>query len=365
MPTLASREREREFHLTHLLTSLKKGDDSVDEYINNSKAVCDDLAAIGKPVDDGARVYWLLQGLGDGYEAFVAAMIRPPAPSYEEVVSLLQSFDTRLKAPMPPFMAMVNQHQPNHSHGREHGRGRGRNYNNNRRRNHNQFQTNDSHFSKSDDKKNKSVVVCQICRKKYHSAIKCFERFNHGYQAEDAQQDMTALSLDDANNAEWLADSGASSHMAGNAGKISNKSIYHGSDRVIIGNGQSLPITHIGQGNLVVCDSYIPLSKVLYVPQLKKNLLSVSQITTDLPYTFEFSSSSCCLKDRRTGKTVAQGSKKDGVYIIGDSNGTITDSSHFHEAFFSSRFRRVFADFGTSGLVILILASSSIFIKII
>uniref|UniRef100_A0A5K1AIV9 Retrotransposon gag domain-containing protein n=1 Tax=Nymphaea colorata TaxID=210225 RepID=A0A5K1AIV9_9MAGN len=57
MNTCSRKLHEREFHLTHLLTSLKKNDDSVEAYIGKFKRICDDLLAIGKYVDEGAQVY--------------------------------------------------------------------------------------------------------------------------------------------------------------------------------------------------------------------------------------------------------------------------------------------------------------------
>ncbi|XP_031483797.1 disease resistance protein RUN1-like [Nymphaea colorata] len=84
MNAFSCKSRERKFHLTHLLTLLNKNDDSMEEYIGKFKRICDNLSAIGKTVDEGAQVYWLLQGLGEGCEAFIAAMIHPPTPPYEE-----------------------------------------------------------------------------------------------------------------------------------------------------------------------------------------------------------------------------------------------------------------------------------------
>ncbi|KAF3785065.1 hypothetical protein EJ110_NYTH28091 [Nymphaea thermarum] len=82
--------------------------ETVEEYIQKITRICDDLSAIGKPLVDVPRVYGLLQGLGEGYEASVAFMIRPPAPSYDEVVPLLQRFDSRLKTPPTLIMAIAN-----------------------------------------------------------------------------------------------------------------------------------------------------------------------------------------------------------------------------------------------------------------
>ncbi|KAF3793245.1 hypothetical protein EJ110_NYTH10010 [Nymphaea thermarum] len=66
-------------------------------YVGKFKAICDNLAAIGKSVGDKEKAFWLLQGLGKGYEPFVTAMLKPPVPTYKELVSLLQSLEVRNK----------------------------------------------------------------------------------------------------------------------------------------------------------------------------------------------------------------------------------------------------------------------------
>ncbi|KAF3779779.1 hypothetical protein EJ110_NYTH35720 [Nymphaea thermarum] len=93
----AQESQERGFHLTHMLTTCKKGNDALEVYVAKFKAICDDLAAIGKSVGDKEKAFWLLQGLGKGYEPFVMAMLKPPVPSYKELISLLQSLEVRNK----------------------------------------------------------------------------------------------------------------------------------------------------------------------------------------------------------------------------------------------------------------------------
>ncbi|KAF3785122.1 hypothetical protein EJ110_NYTH29107 [Nymphaea thermarum] len=91
----AHESREREFLLTQRLQLHRKKDLSVSQYLREFKAICDELAAIGKPISDQYKVFWLLNGLGSGYEAFVTSMLtRPPTMQYTEVVALLQAHET-------------------------------------------------------------------------------------------------------------------------------------------------------------------------------------------------------------------------------------------------------------------------------
>lgn len=95
----------------------------------------------------------------------------------------------------------------------------------------------------------------------------------------------------------------------------------------MVRNGEILPITHIDETKINIDSSSIPLKNVLLVPNIKKDLLSVSQLTIAFPYAFEFSSTSCMIKDRSTSRIVATGSRRGDLYAL---NGT-------QAAYFSNR----------------------------
>ena len=102
----------------------------------------------------------------------------------------------------------------------------------------------------------------------------------------------------------------------------------------MVGNGHTLPITHIGETTLGIGSSSIHLKDVLLVLDIKKDLLSVSKLTTDYPLIFEFDGHGFVIKDRTPNKTVAKGSKRGGLYAF-DRGPT---------ALFSHRFKRVTRD---------------------
>ncbi|XP_074306461.1 uncharacterized protein LOC141641708 [Silene latifolia] len=69
----------------------------------------------------------------------------------------------------------------------------------------------------------------------------------------------------------WFMDTGATSHMTSDAGKISsyvNKSIKHG---ILVGNGQYAPINGYGSTVLPKPNPPFALNNVLHVPKLVKN----------------------------------------------------------------------------------------------
>uniref|UniRef100_A0A5K0ZCD1 Uncharacterized protein n=1 Tax=Nymphaea colorata TaxID=210225 RepID=A0A5K0ZCD1_9MAGN len=94
----ANKSKEREMFLMQKLQMHKKGNSSVDEYIRSFKKISDELTAIGKPISNETKVFWLLTGLGKHYESFrttlLTTMLKPPAPSYLEVATLLQNHET-------------------------------------------------------------------------------------------------------------------------------------------------------------------------------------------------------------------------------------------------------------------------------
>ncbi|KAF8401648.1 hypothetical protein HHK36_012594 [Tetracentron sinense] len=319
----AQHSKEREFQLTQQMSLLRKG----------------------KPVPDQNKVFSLLHGLGHGYETFVTTML---IPSYLDIVPMLQSHEARnqhhgSEGYTQPQMAYVSQRNWNQNKNNNFKKGNGQNRfnskgrgfiqggnsNGNRASGSVSFDIGNQHDGSSGQKDNqirnqsqgkveeqKDAIICQICNKRNHTALKCFNRFNHSFQADDIPQALAAFSIADNQNSEWFPDTGATAHMTGNPGKLQNLKPYKGNDGVMVGNGQTLAITHIGEAHINEKSTPIDLKNVLLVPEIKKDLLSVSQLTNDMPYTFEFNSDGFVIKDRRTNLVVAVGSRKEGLYAL-------------------------------------------------
>ena len=73
-------------------------------------------------------------------------------------------------------------------------------------------------------------------------------------------------------------DSDASNHVPAHAHNLSTKSDYKGKDRLVIGNGSKLPISHIGSSVNASHNFQKPiyLNNILYVPSITKILLNIS-----------------------------------------------------------------------------------------
>ena len=55
---------EKEMILNEILMSLQKENLFVDDYVKKFKGLCDNLAAMKKPIDETKKVFQLARGLG-------------------------------------------------------------------------------------------------------------------------------------------------------------------------------------------------------------------------------------------------------------------------------------------------------------
>jgi hypothetical protein len=77
----------------------------------------------------------------------------------------------------------------------------------------------------------------------------------------------------------WLIDSGASKHMIGSEGSLSNLIHKDSPHKVKLGDDYQYPIKGIGEASYKLNSGKpMKMKEVLYVPGLKKNLLSISAL---------------------------------------------------------------------------------------
>lgn len=88
----------REFELRGKLQACQKRDRVLSVYLREYKSICDQLNAIGKPVDEITKMFGVLEGLGSEYENFRTTIYcLKPQPEYDEVIAQLERFETRLQ----------------------------------------------------------------------------------------------------------------------------------------------------------------------------------------------------------------------------------------------------------------------------
>ncbi|KAL5699696.1 hypothetical protein ACHQM5_030565 [Ranunculus cassubicifolius] len=271
-------------------------------------------------------------------------MLKPPTPNYKDIVPLLQSHETMKNlhvfeetGSLNQNVAFYGQRQGNRNSkftpkkGKQnHFTSKGRGFNTGSPHANQSVGDSSTTRTSSAASKDKEVIVCQICKKPNHDALQCYNRFNQTYQSEHLPQALAAMKLSDSQDSAWFPDTGASAHMTADSGKLSSITPYYGSDKILVGDGNALDITHTGSTSLNVGDQHLNLNNVLVVPQIKKNLLSVSQLTAEHPLIFIFSKDGFLVKNRDTGTVMASGSRCGGLYSLQPNN---------KEVFFSTRFR--------------------------
>ena len=128
----------------------------------------------------------------------------------------------------------------------------------------------------------------------------------------------------------WYSDSRATHHLTPNLNNFLTKSQFYSSNEVFVGNGKGLPIHHIGHTSF--SSSFIPsktlaLKQLLHVPEITKNLHSVSKFAADNHVFFEFHPTSCFVKDLSTQTILMHDHLKGGLYVFDNTQLIVPASS--------------------------------------
>jgi len=300
--TFSHRSKAHEIRLKDDLQLMKRGTRPVTVYARAFKVLCDQLHAIGRPVDETNKVHWFLRGLEPDFSTFSTAhMAQTLLLCLSDLVSKAESFEIfqkSLETLAPPVAAFTTNRSSSH-HGcssfrQNHSRGYG-------------SSSNSSHSGQSRTHTNKGrrPPRCQICQLEGHYADRCKQRYD--------QHESTAFLAE----SDWLLDTGASTHMTPDNFTLEQSTTYTGKECVIVGNGAFLPITHTGNTSHSLD---LKLLDVLVVPHLTKNLLSISKLTNDFPLSVTFANNFFTVQNCLTRKVVATGKHDGGLYMLERGN---------------------------------------------
>ena len=114
----------------------------------------------------------------------------------------------------------------------------------------------------------------------------------------------------------WLADSAATSPVTSSLNHLNFPKPYNGQDHLTFGNGQNLPITHIGNALIPFPYSTLHLNNVLRVSSIASNLASVHKICHDNKCWCYFDENGISIQALATRKVLYQCKSEDGVYPI-------------------------------------------------
>ncbi|PNX94499.1 retrovirus-related Pol polyprotein from transposon TNT 1-94, partial [Trifolium pratense] len=336
------------------LKNTKKLARSVNEYLLRIKSIVNSLIAVGDVVTVQEQADAILEGLPEEFNSFVMMIYsRFESPTVEEIEALLllqeaqfEKFRQELANPsVSANVAKVDTNSNNPSvdsedqeSGTEHyyvtaSRGRGRGKGRGRGR------------GKAQAVAAGGKVQCQICGKPNHEAAGCWYRYDpptakphaRGYNAGQSSRpthynpyprptahlaipqyfspipDMETLST-----ASWYPDSGASHHLTYNPNNLAYRIPYQGHDQVTMGNGQGVSIQSLGHSHFYSPNNpsvRLKLNELLHVPNISKNLLSVSKFAQDNNVIFEFHPYCCYVKSQDSRQILLEGTVgSDGLY---------------------------------------------------
>uniref|UniRef100_A0A2N9IXX5 CCHC-type domain-containing protein n=1 Tax=Fagus sylvatica TaxID=28930 RepID=A0A2N9IXX5_FAGSY len=177
-----------------------------------------------------------------------------------------------------------------------------------------------NHYNSSPTQSYNQRPSCQICGKNGHTALDCYHRMDYSYQGKQPPSKLAAMAATSnsqySDQSYWISDTGATDHFTPDLSTIPDHQEYTGTDLATVGNGQAIPITHIGNSQLKASSHLFHLRQVLRVPSMASNLLSVNKFCRDNNCCFLFDANQFEIKDMPTGKLLYRGPSKNGLYPI-------------------------------------------------
>ncbi|XP_019252665.1 PREDICTED: uncharacterized protein LOC109231458 [Nicotiana attenuata] len=143
------------------------------------------------------------------------------------------------------------------------------------------------------------------------NADECYE----GPSARAATAGKLLALLSNCANPNWIIDSGASNHMTSTLEMLSSYqsiSSQKGS-KVHLPTGVVAFNTHIGKTRVL---NNQEINNVLYIPEFKYNLLSVSKLTKELQCLVAFFPDFCIFQDLYSGQVKGIGKEDKGLYLL-------------------------------------------------
>ncbi|PON94612.1 hypothetical protein TorRG33x02_096470 [Trema orientale] len=300
---------------------------SINDYILKMKSISENLSVVGQYIPDEELIIYILGNLSQDYDFVVVNLTSRCANlTFQEVQFMIQSHELCLEqlqsaatidlsnptASAATFKWNFNSQSgfppefSNNCGGRGFGNPRGRG-----------------------GRGDYNRPTSQLCGRQGHLAIRCYHRFDISFQGTRQQSQSSssspqALSNNQAfvassatvNDSAWYLDSGACNHIIADLNTISQKVDYKDKEKLTVGNGQALPIFHVGSSLLLYNTSHNPLllNHTLHVLAIAKNLLSVSQFTKDNDVILEFYSDFCFIKDKAMKRVMLQGRLSNSLY---------------------------------------------------
>lgn len=158
--------------------------------------------------------------------------------------------------------------------------------------------------------KSKQNVKCYKCKKMGHYKNQCNKMSSNAFSAVFLSRKF--------NDTDWYIDSGASMHMTTRKDWLKNLKNQSVVNEIVIADKSVIPVDCCGETQITTIvnseEHDIPVSEVLYVPNLATNLLSVSQLIKK-GNKVSFNNNRCMINNQRN-ELIATADCVDGVYKL-------------------------------------------------
>jgi len=282
--------------------------ESMEKYISEALRLSDCLKTLKEPISDTRLAAMILAGLPSDYDNLAMALTSGETLDLEGIKSALidEGFRRKLNGTG----------------------GKSSSYYTKKFRNSHQ-----NAAPKSKTKGDRSNWCCWNCSEKGHGRDECPKSTIQGQSksprgspgaeggggTHQRQQRslFCALSASKVNNS-FVLDSGCTGHMCFDSKLMSNYKSCSSDLNVVIGNDDQLAVKGKGDINVTVSQSIGKISDVMHVPDVKVNLLSISQIA-DKDAVVVFSKDGCKIFDvnsmKISGEILATGTRENGLYF--------------------------------------------------
>lgn len=177
------------------------------------RALGDEIAATGKPIDDEELVAYIINGLDSEFDPVVEALVTKNASvTVAEVYSQLLGFENRVK--IRTACAATSGNRGGGNQGRSgsnpHGRGTGRGGGGGGGRG-------GGHDRGNGRGGTDNRPTCQVCHKKGHVVADCWHRYDENYVPDEKLGGAATHAYGVDTN--WYVDTGATDHITGQLNK--------------------------------------------------------------------------------------------------------------------------------------------------
>lgn len=255
---------------------------NIEEYINAVMNTAQDLADIGKKIDDTSLAAIILGGL---------------TPKYDPLIMALENCNIEVTTAMVKTKLLNEMAKAKST---------------------DESALRTKKVEPRPKKEKKREVICFECNVPGHIRKDCPKRKNKTKKKEDSTL-VTALSTN-GNNDSWFIDSGATSHMTSRSDWLSELKSLDSVGRVTVANGEGIDSVGIGNVSINTTQGVINnISDVVLVPELKTNLISVKK-AVEKGYCVVFDKTGCNLYNSDQfsfkGESILHGSERGGLYTL-------------------------------------------------